>query len=152
MATFNEMWLRLTKSVVKVNKTCSRRNVVKVNNRRDGNEDWGGLWGRKLLDVAIEACDYTKGKPRHSWWCNRDVGASAWRQKDLFRIWRHSQKEEDKKNTVIQRYQENYFELHQRIWIWQFERQWKMWIPAIMAMSFLELPNKEQGKSVTFWG
>ena len=43
MATFNEMWLRLTKSVVKVNKTCSRRNVVKVNNRRDGNEDWGGL-------------------------------------------------------------------------------------------------------------
>ena len=95
------MWLRLTKSVVKVNKTCSRRNVVKVNNRRDGNEDSGGLWGRKLLDVAIEACDYTKGKPRHSWWCNRDVGASAWRQKDLFRIWRHSQKEEDKKNTVI---------------------------------------------------
>ena len=35
-----------------------------VNNKYDGNEDWCGL-KRKLLDLASEVCDYTKGKPSH---------------------------------------------------------------------------------------
>ena len=35
-----------------------------VNNKYDGNGDWCGL-KRKLLDVAREVCDYTKGKPSH---------------------------------------------------------------------------------------
>ena len=36
----------------------------RVNKKCDGNEDWCGL-KKKLLDVAIEACCYTKGKSRH---------------------------------------------------------------------------------------
>ena len=35
-----------------------------VNNKCDGNEDWCGL-KRRLLDVAIEVCGYTTGKPKH---------------------------------------------------------------------------------------
>ena len=35
-----------------------------VSSKCEGNEDWCCL-KRKLLDVASEVCDYTKGKPRH---------------------------------------------------------------------------------------
>ena len=45
-----------------------------IDNKYDGSEDWCGL-KRKLLDVASEVCDYTKGKPKHFemlWW-NKDV-------------------------------------------------------------------------------
>ena len=69
-----------------------------VNNKCDGNEDWYDLKS-KLLDVASEVCGYTKGKPRHfetSWW-NKDVDVVVRRKRELFRIWRQSRNEEDRK-------------------------------------------------------
>ena len=69
-----------------------------VNNKCDGNEDWCGL-KRKLLDVASEICGYTKGKPRYfkmGWW-NKDVDVAVCRKRELFRIWKHSRNEEDRK-------------------------------------------------------
>ena len=47
-------------------------------NKCDGNEDWCGL-NRKLLDVASEACGYTKDKLRHfeRWWWNKDVDVAV---------------------------------------------------------------------------
>ena len=69
-----------------------------VNNKCDGNEDWYDLKS-KLLDVAGEVCGYTKGKPRHfeTWWWNKDVDVAVCRKRELFRIWRQSRNEEDRK-------------------------------------------------------
>ena len=69
-----------------------------VNNQCDGNEGWCGL-KRKLVDVASEVCGYTKGKPRHfeMWWWNKDADVSMCRKRELFRIWKQSQNEEDRK-------------------------------------------------------
>ena len=52
-----------------------------------------------MLDVASEVCGYTKGKPRHSetWWWNKDVDVAVRRKRELFRIWRQSRNEEDRK-------------------------------------------------------
>ena len=69
-----------------------------VNNKCDGNEDWYDLKS-KLLNVAGEVCGYTKGKPRYSetrWW-NKDVDVAVCRKRELFRIWRQSWNEEDRK-------------------------------------------------------
>ena len=70
----------------------------RVNNKCDGNEHWYGL-KRKLLDIASEACGYTKGKPRHSemWWWNKDVDVDVCRKTEFFRIWKQSRNEEDRK-------------------------------------------------------
>ena len=40
---------------------------------------------------------YTKGKPRHfeMWWWNRDMDMDVGRKKELFKIWKQSQNEED---------------------------------------------------------
>ena len=72
--------------------------AVRVNNKCEGNEDWYNLKS-KLLDVAGEVCGYTKGKPRHSetWWWNKDVDVAVRRKRELFRIWRQSWNEEDRK-------------------------------------------------------
>ena len=53
----------------------------------------------KLLDVAVEVCGCTKGKPRHSetWWWNTDVDVAVHRNRELFRIWRQSPNEDDRK-------------------------------------------------------
>ena len=53
----------------------------------DGNDNWGSL-ERKLLDVAKDACGYTKGKLRHfeRWWWNRDVNVAIYRKRELFRV------------------------------------------------------------------
>ena len=53
----------------------------------------------KLLDVASEVCGYTKGKPRYfeTWWWNKDVDVIVRRKRELFRIWRQSRNEEDRK-------------------------------------------------------
>ena len=70
-----------------------------VNNKCDGNEDWYNLKS-KLLDVASEVCGYTSlGKPRHieTWWWNKDVDVAVRRKRELFRIWRQSWNEEDRK-------------------------------------------------------
>ena len=69
-----------------------------VNNKCDGNEDWYDLKS-KLLDNAGEVCGYTKGKPRYSetWWWNKDVDVAVCRKRELFRIWRQSWNEEDRK-------------------------------------------------------
>ena len=69
-----------------------------VNNKCDGDEDWCGL-KRKLLDVASEVCGYTTGKPRHfeTWWWNKVVNVAVCRKRELFRIWKQSQNEEDRK-------------------------------------------------------
>ena len=69
-----------------------------VNNKCDGNEDWYDLKSN-LLDVASEVCGYTKGKPRHfeTWWWNKDVDVAVCRKSELFRIWRQSRNEEDRK-------------------------------------------------------
>ena len=69
-----------------------------VNNKCDGNEDWCRL-KRKLIDVASEVCGYTKGKSRHSetrWW-NKDVNVAVCRKRELYKIWKQSQNEEDRK-------------------------------------------------------
>ena len=68
------------------------------NNKCDGNEDCYDLKS-KLLDVASEVCGYTKGKPRHfeTWWWNKDLDVAVRRKRELFRIWRQSQNEEDRK-------------------------------------------------------
>ena len=70
----------------------------RVNNKCDGNEDWYDLKSN-LLDVAGEVCGYTKDKPRHSetWWWNKDVDVAVCRKRELFRIWRQSRNEEDRK-------------------------------------------------------
>ena len=72
--------------------------VEGVNNKCDGNEDWYGL-KKKLLDIANEVCGHTKGKPRHfeKWWWNKDVDVAVCRKRELFRIWKQSQNEEDRK-------------------------------------------------------
>ena len=51
--------------------------IVKI-----GNEDRLTL-KRKLLDVASEVCDYTKGKPRHfeMWWWNKDLNVAVCRKR-----------------------------------------------------------------------
>ena len=69
-----------------------------VNNKCDGNEDWYDLKS-KLLDVAREVSGYTKGKPRHfeTWWWNKDVDVAVCRKRELFRIWRQSRNDEDRK-------------------------------------------------------
>ena len=69
-----------------------------VKNKCDGNEDWCVL-KRKLLDVASEVCGYTKGKPRYfeTWSWNKDVHVAVCRKRDLFRIWKQSLNEEDRK-------------------------------------------------------
>ena len=69
-----------------------------INSKCDGNEDWYDLKS-KLLDVASEVCGYTKGKPRHfeTWWWKKDVDVAVRRKRELFRIWRQSQNEEDRK-------------------------------------------------------
>ena len=69
-----------------------------VNNKCDSNEDWCGL-KIKLLDVASEVCGYTKGKSRHieTWWWNIDVDVAVCRKMELFRIWKQSWNEEDRK-------------------------------------------------------
>ena len=68
------------------------------NNKRDGSEDWYDL-KRELLDVANEDCGYTKGKHRYfeTWWWNKDVDVALCRKKELFRILKQSQREEDRK-------------------------------------------------------
>ena len=57
-----------------------------------GNEDWCGL-KRKLLDVASEVCGYAKAK------CGGGIKLWMWRcrRRELFRIWKQSQNEEDRK-------------------------------------------------------
>ena len=70
----------------------------RVNKKCEGNEDWCGL-KRKLLDVASKFCGYTKDKPRHfetCWW-NKDVDTAVCRKRELFRIWKHSWNEDDRK-------------------------------------------------------
>ena len=69
-----------------------------VNNKCDGNEDWHDF-KRKLLDDVSKVCGYTKGKPRHfeRWWWNKDVDVAVCRKRELFRIWKQSQNEEDRK-------------------------------------------------------
>ena len=69
-----------------------------INNKCDGNEHQCGL-KRKLLDVASKVCGYTKNKPRHfeTWLWDKDVDVAVCRAKDLFRIWKQSLNEEDRK-------------------------------------------------------
>ena len=86
-----ELW-RLRESEVKEDFAAG------VNNKCDGNEDWCGL-KRKLLDVVSEVCSYTKSKPRHfeTWWWNKYMDVAVYRKRELFRIWKQSQNEEDRK-------------------------------------------------------
>ena len=69
-----------------------------VNSKCDGNEDWCGL-KRKLLDVASEVCGYSNDKPRYfeTWWRNKDVDVAVCRKRELFRIWKQSRNEEDRR-------------------------------------------------------
>ena len=52
-----------------------------------------------VVDVASEVCGYTKGKPRHfetrCW--NKDVNVAVCRKRELYKIWKQSQNEEDRK-------------------------------------------------------
>ena len=54
---------------------------------------------KKSLDVASEVCGYTKDKPKHfeTWWRNKDVDVAVCRKRELFRIWKQSRNEEDRK-------------------------------------------------------
>ena len=54
---------------------------------------------RKLLDVASEVFGYTKDKLRHfeAWRWNKDTNMAVCRERELFRIWKQSQNEEDRK-------------------------------------------------------
>ena len=74
------------------------RFAERVSNKCDGNEDWCSL-ERKLLDIASEVCGYTKDKPRHlkTWWWKKDVSVAVCRKRELFRIWKQSRNEEDRK-------------------------------------------------------
>ena len=86
-----ELW-RLRESNVK------EKFAEGVNNKCDGYEDCCGL-KMKLLDVASEVCGYTKGKPRHfeTYCWNKDVDVAVCRKRGLFRIWKQSWNEEDRK-------------------------------------------------------
>ena len=55
-----------------------------------------------MLDVASEVCGYTKGKPGRfgtCWW-NKDVDVAVCRKRELFRIWKQSRNEEDRKKYL----------------------------------------------------
>ena len=69
-----------------------------VNYKCDCNEDWCCL-KRKLLDVASEVCYYTKGKPSYfqTWCSNKVVDVAVCRKRELFRIWKQSRNEGDRK-------------------------------------------------------
>ena len=65
---------------------------------------------RKLLDVAVEVCGYTKGKLREfeTWWWNKDVNVAACRKREVFRIWKQTRNEEDKEEyCAAKRYLES---------------------------------------------
>ena len=68
------------------------------NSKCNDNDDCCGL-KRKLLDLVSEVCGYIKGKPRHfeTWWWNKDVDVAVCRKRELFRIWKQSQNEENRK-------------------------------------------------------
>ena len=58
------------------------------------------LWfEKKVLDVASEVYGYTKGKPRpfETWTLNKHVDVAVCRKRELFRIWKQAQNEEDRK-------------------------------------------------------
>ena len=114
-----------------------------ANNKCDGNEDWCGL-KRKLLDIASEVCGYTKGKHRHfetCWW-NKDVDVAVCRKRELFKIWKQSQNEEDR---------EKYWETKKYIWLWirKLERWCRRLICVVIIVSCLELPSKRLGRRKT---
>ena len=75
-----------------------------VNGKCDGNED-GRALERKLLDVASEACGYTKAKPKHfeTWWWSKGVDVAAYGTSEIFRIWKQSWNEEDYRDIVRQK-------------------------------------------------
>ena len=75
-----------------------------VNNKCDGNEDWCGLKG-KLSDIMSEVWGYNKDKLMdfETWWWNKDVDVTVCRKRELFRIWKQSRNEEDRKKYCGQK-------------------------------------------------
>ena len=112
-----------------------------VNRKCDGNEDWCGL-KRKLLDVASEVCGCTKSKPRHfetCWW-NKGVIVAICRKRELFKIWKQSRNEEDrKKYCEVEKDAKRlvYMAMDQKA-----RRRWRRLIYVATVVSCLELPNK----------
>ena len=76
-----------------------------VNNKWDGMVRLVCVLKRKLLDVTSEVCGYSKGKPSHfeTWCWNKDVDVTVWRKRELFRIWKQSRNEEDKKYCQVKK-------------------------------------------------
>ena len=117
---------RLTKSEVK------EKFAERVNNICDGNEDSYGL-KRKLLDVASEIWDYTKGKPKYSetWWWNKNVDVAVCRKREL---------KKDAKRAVYTAMDQKAREAVEKV------------IRVKMVMSCLELPNKGLGRrKMSLW-
>ena len=54
---------------------------------------------RDQLDLASEVCGYTNIKHRYFeiWWWNEDVDVAVCRKRELFRIWKQTWNEEDRK-------------------------------------------------------
>ena len=112
-----------------------------VNNKCDGNEDWCGL-KRKLLDVVSDVCCYTKGKPRHfettTRW-NKDANVAVCRKRELFRIWKQIQNEENRKKCCeAKKYAKRVVYMAND----QKARKEVELIRVVMVMSCLKLPNK----------
>ena len=89
--------------------------LKRVNNKRDGNEDWCDL-EKKLSDVASNVCGYIKGKLIHfeAWGWNKYADVTVCRKRELFRIWKQSRNEKIGRNIVRQKKMlgEEY------IWLW----------------------------------
>ena len=52
-----------------------------------------------MVDVESEFCGYNKGTPKYfeMWRWNKDMNVAVFGKTELFRIWKQSQNEEDRK-------------------------------------------------------
>ena len=126
----------------------------KVNISYNGNEDWGSLQG-KLLDVAGEVCGYTNEKHKHSetrrWKRDKDatdvergiclgLGSTV----RLRKTKRNSERKDAKRIASIA-----------TCYVLQLASlggESHHWFFVVMVMSYSELQNKRQRKSVILLG
>ena len=97
-----------------------------------------------MLDVASEVCGYTKGKPRDfgTWWLNKDVDVDVCKNRELFKVWKQSQNEEDRKKYC--KAKKDAKRVVYVAMVRKLERWWRLFC-VVMVVSCLEFPNKGLG-------
>ena len=56
-----------------------------------------GVTNVMVMSYVSDVCSYTKPKHFEKWWWNKDVGLAVCSKRELFRIWKQSRNEEDRK-------------------------------------------------------